>query len=214
MKSFHSLKAIRFIPFIFLFAIIIVASISASPAQLAKPGAPTASATANGGEIIISWNAVPGAQYYTVGWVNWTDAKPLSDAGQDWLSQFNYTTVPGSATSHTVKGLDGGDDHSALIRATDVPGAEARFGGGWSRFSDSSAPVQPAEQHGAGFCPITGLPLGDEGYLSVGNQVTTARGTQSFALTGSSTPSSISFSRSDGVVQLFSPHSGRRFVQV
>ena len=162
MKPLHSLKAVRFTPPLLLFAIIVIASIAAAPAQLAKPDAPVVSATANGGEILISWNPVPGAHYYTVGWVNWTDARPLSDAGQDWLSQFNYTTVPGGVTSHTVKGLDGGDDHYAIIRATDVSGNNGRFGGGWSPFSEWSSSVQPAEQHGAGFCPITGLPLGDE----------------------------------------------------
>ena len=214
MKSFHSLKAVRFTPLIFLFATIIIASIAATPAQLAKPDAPTVSATANGGEIVISWNPVAGAYYYTVGWVNWTDAKPLFDAGEDWLHLFNYTTVPGSVTSHTVKGLDGGEDHYAVTRATDVVGNDGRFGGGWSPFSEWSSPARPAGQHGAGFCPITGLPLGDDGYLSVGDQVTTSRGNQSFILTGSSTPSSIAFSNTDNVLQLFSPHSGRRFVQV
>ncbi len=129
-----------------LFAIIIIASIAATPAQLAKPDAPTAEATANGGEMTISWDPVPGAQYYTVGWVNWTDAKPISDAGEDWLSQFYYTTVLGSETSYAVKGLDGGDDHYAIIRATDVEGvAEGRFGGGWSPFSDWSSPIQPVD---------------------------------------------------------------------
>ena len=130
-----------------LFAIIIVAGIAATPAQLAMPDAPTVRATANGGEMTISWNPVPGAQYYTVGWVNWTDAKPISDAGEDWLSQFHYTTVLGSETSYLVKGLNGGDDHYAIVRATDIEGVAAgRFGGGWSPFSAWSSPVQPAVQ--------------------------------------------------------------------
>ena len=136
---------IKFTSSVFLLAIIITASIAAAPATLATPGAPTAQATANGGEMTISWNQVPGAQYYTVGWVNWTDAKPISDAGEDWLSQFYYTTVLGSETSYTVKGLDGGDDHYAIVRATDIEGAAGRFGGGWSMFSAWSLPVQPAD---------------------------------------------------------------------
>lgn len=138
-------RFIKLTPPLFLFAIIIIASIAAAPATLATPDAPTAQATANGGEMTVSWNQVPGAQYYTVGWVNWTDAKPISDAGEDWLSQFHYTTVLGSETSYTVKGLDGGDDHYAIIRATDIEGIAGRFGGGWSMFSAWSLPVQPAD---------------------------------------------------------------------
>ena len=89
-----------------------IGAVAATPAVLPQPGGPTVQATSNGGEIIISWDRVSGAQYYTVGWVNWTDGKPVSDAGGDWLSLFHYTTVLASETSYTVKGLDGGDDHT------------------------------------------------------------------------------------------------------
>lgn len=174
---------------------------------MAKPDAPTASATANGGEIRISWNPVPGAQYYTVGWVNWTEAQPLSNAGQDWLHLFNYTTVPGNVASHTVKGLNGGEDHYAIIRATDGQGVEARFGGGWSPFSEWSLATQPAGQHGAGFCPITGLPLGDEGYLSVGASTTHAVG-QTFTLNSIAKQATIRLGDSD-----YPPFTGRQYIK-
>ena len=129
--------------------------------MLSKPAAPNIQATANGGELEITWDSIPGAQYYTVGWINWTEGQPVHADGGDWLSFFNYTTVEGSQTSYTVKGLDGGDNYYANIRATDVAGITAgRFGGSYSTWSDwSSSPAQPAGQHGEGFCPITGLPL-------------------------------------------------------
>lgn len=166
-------KPARALSLIVLIATLLVAGIAATPAQLAPPAAPAVQATGNSGEIVISWNQVPGAQYYTVGWVNWTAAKPLSDAGQDWLSLFHYTTVPGNLTSYTVKGLTAGDDHYGIIRATDEAGSAGRFGGGYSQFSSwSSSPAQPAGQHGDGFCPITGLPLPEGGYLGVGETVT------------------------------------------
>ncbi len=155
-----------------LVATVLVAGVAATPAALPKPGAPTVTGTGNGGEIRISWNRTPGARYYTVGWVNWTDARPVADAGGDWLSMFHYTTVLGSETSYTVNGLDGGDDHYAIMRATDVAGGGARFGGGYSSWSAwSSSAAQPDGQHGAGFCPITGLPLPDGGYLEVGESI-------------------------------------------
>ena len=163
-------KLKRIIPLLILLAAFAVAGIAATPAVLAKPVAPNIQATANGGELEITWDRIPGAQYYTVGWINWTEGKPVLDAGGDWLSLFHYTTVAGHRTSYTVKGQNGGDNHYAIIRATDVGGASGRFGGGYSTWSSwSSSPAQPAGQHGEGFCPITGLPLPEGGYLSVGD---------------------------------------------
>ena len=112
-------------------------------ATSSTPNAPTARATGNVGGMTISWDQVQGAQYYTVGWINWTKAKPLFDAGEDWLSLFHYTTILGDETSYTVNGLTGGEDHYAIIRATDV--ATGRFGEGYSEWSAwSSTAVQPA----------------------------------------------------------------------
>ena len=141
---------------------------------------------------MISWNPVPGAQYYTVGWINWTEGKPLLDAGQDWFSLFHYATVLGTETSYTVKGLEGGEDYHANVRATDVAGAVGRLGGGWSPLSAWSIPaVQPAGQHGEGFCPITGLPLPEGGYLSVGDTISVGAGLLTFRLDSATTPSSV-----------------------
>ena len=124
-----------------LLAAIMIASIAAMPATLARPEAPTARATGNTGEITISWDRIQGAEYYTVGWINWTQGQELSDKGEDWTSLFHYTTVLGSVTSYTVNGLVGGDNHHAIIRATDE--ADGRFGGGYSDWSDWSPAVQP-----------------------------------------------------------------------
>ena len=168
-------KSARIFPLFILVAALLIAGIAATSATLAQPDGPSVQATANGGEIVISWDKVSGAQYYTVGWVNWTKGKPVSDAGGDWLSLFHYTTVLGSETSYTVKGLEEGQDHYAIIKATD---AADRFGGGYSQWSAwSSSSVQPAGQHGEGFCPITGLPLPPTGYLSVSQSSTPLFGT-------------------------------------
>lgn len=206
-------KLFRFTPPLLLIAIIIMASIAAAPATLAKPEAPTVSATANGGEVVIAWTAVPGAQYYTVGWVNWTEAEPLSDAGEDWLSLFHYTTVPGDRTSYTVKGLNGGEDYYAIIRATDVAGTRGRFGGGYSPFSAwSPSAAQPAGEHGVGFCPITGLPLGEDGYLGLGDTATFDEYTVTVQRV--ETPESVTLTSSDGTKTERKAPAGRRWLRI
>ncbi len=156
----------RIVPLFILVAALLIAGIAATPAVLSKPLAPTIEATTNGGELEITWDRIPGAQYYTVGWINWTEGKPVLDAGGDWLSLLHYTTVAGHRTSYTVKGQNGGDTHYAIIRATDVSGTSGRFGGGYSAWSDwSSRPAQPV-------LSITGMAPPEGGYLSVGDSAT------------------------------------------
>lgn len=213
-EGHRSVRANAITPPLLLLAIIIIASMAAAPAQLATPDAPRVHATANAGEMVIVWDPVPGAQYYTVGWVNWAEAKPLSDSGEDWLHLFTYTTVPGNVASHVVKGLEGGADHYAIIRATGVAGTEGRFGGGWSAWSGWSPPVQPAGQHGDGYCPITGLPIADGGYLGIGDTVGSDYDGNSFTLNSASAPERITIDFPDNGSQLVLPRTGQRFVQV
>ena len=66
IRAMHSLKSIRFIPFLLLIATICFSGIAAMPAVLPTPSAPTAVATANAGEIRVSWQSVADAQFYTV----------------------------------------------------------------------------------------------------------------------------------------------------
>ncbi len=207
-------KLTRTIPLFVLAAALLAAGIAATPAALTKPERPSVAATENGGEIEISWASIQGAQFYTIGWINWTKGQPVETAGGDWLSLFHYTTVVGSQTSYTVQGLDEGDNYFAIIRATDLADGSERFGGSYSDWSDWSATAaQPAGQHGDGFCPITGLPLGD-GYLGVGDSVASSFDDQSFIMTSHSAPETINLSYADDPNQDFSPRSGRRFVQV
>ena len=144
----------KFIP-LFL-AIAVLLAVAAAPGVLNQPAAPLIQSTQNGGELEITWDAIPGAQFYTVGWINWTEGAPVHASGGDWLSLFHYTTVAGDRTSYTVKGQNGGDNHYAIIRATDVGGTSGRFGGGYSTWSAwSSAPAQPAGHPTPGDPPAT-----------------------------------------------------------
>ena len=197
-------KCTRTIPMLVLLATFALAGIAATPAVLAQPVAPNIQATANGGELEITWDRIPGAQFYTVGWINWTEGKPVADAGGDWLSLFHYTTVAGDRTSYTVKGQIGGDNHFAIIRATDVGGTAGRFGGSYSPFSDwSSRPAQPAGR-------IIGLPTSAADHLSVGD---TANFDQySVTVTRVATPQTITFNLSDGGTEDREPPSGRRWL--
>ena len=195
-------KLTRIVPLFVLLSTFAIAGIAATPAVLSKPVVPTAQATANGGELEITWNSIPGAQYYTIGWVNWTEGKPVADAGGDWHSLFYYTTVKGSETSYTVKGLNGGDEHYAIIRATDV---DNRFGGGWSEWSGWSIPTQPARG-------IIGLPTPESEYLSVGDTATFDQ--YSVTVTSVTTPHMVTLSRSDGTTYDREPVPGRRWLRI
>ena len=192
----------KIVPFLVLVAGLSIAGIAATPAVLTQPAAPTAQVTSDGGEMVISWDSIPGAQFYTVGWVNWTEGEPVSDAGGDWHSLFHYTTVRGSETSYTVKGLNGGDDHHAIIRATDV---DNRFGGGYSGWSGWSAAVQPEPR-------IIALPVPGTDYLSVGDSATFDQ--YSVTVTGATTPQTVRWIRSDRTEYDRVPPAGRRWLLI
>ena len=199
-------KWTRTIPMLVLLATFALAGIAATPAVLTQPVAPNIQATENGGELEITWDRIAGAQYYTVGWINWTEGKPVADAGGDWLSLFHYTTVTGDRASYTVKGLNGGDDHYAIIRATDVGGASGRFGGSYSDWSSwSSSHAQPAGR-------IIGLPVTEAEHLSVGDKATFDQ--YSVTVTRVTAPQTVRWTRSDGTQYDRKPPSGRRWLIV
>lgn len=112
---------------------------------LPKPAAPTATATGNPGEIRVSWQSVSGARFYTVGWINRDDYNRAQAAG-DWQSAFHYATVLASNTDYTVSGLTAGAQYWTIVGAR-----TARFDGDPATWSDWSAGVTTAGQHGA--CP-------------------------------------------------------------
>lgn len=166
MENMLSFKTVNLKLLGLLLAVILIASIAAVPAVLPEPNAPTAVATANAGELHVAWDTVPGARFYTVGWINRNDFLSVGSGGE-WLSEFHYATVPASRTSYTVSGLKAGEEYWTIVGAR-----RQRDGGDATRWSASwSGLVTTSGQHGEGFCPITGLPLPPEGYLSVGDVV-------------------------------------------
>ena len=203
MQTIRSLKAVKFAPIVLLLAII---SIAAAPAALATPNAPTAAATSNAGEIVASWQSVAGAQFYTVGWINRNDYQQIGSSG-DWQSAFHYATIPASRTSYTVNGLKAGEEYWTIIGARTT-----RVGGDSPSWSAWSGLVTTAGQHGAGFCPITGLPLPPGGYLGVGDTATF--GSYTITINSIATPNSVTLSATDGTTVEREAPSGRRWLEI
>ena len=110
-----------------------------------------------------------------MGWANLEEVDQMTSAGREWLDAFHFTTIPSRYTSHTISGLAPETSYFVIIGAQG-----ARFGSQDLTWSEWSQPATTASQHGAGICPITGLPLPEGGYKSLGD--TTTSDLQSFTL--------------------------------
>ena len=174
--------------FLALVAILLVVGVAAMPGALAEPSTPTVVATADAGELRATWSATAGAQFYVVGWANRDEVSQMIDTGRDWLDAFHYATIPSSYTGHTITGIKASTEYAVIIGAKTT-----RFGGDeptWSQWNFATT----AGQHGAGFCPITGLPLPPGGYLSVGDTETFGVKPQAYVdvtLNSATTPTSV-----------------------
>ena len=158
-------KSTHIIPFFLLTAVLVLAGIAAMPSTLVQPAVPQAVATANSGELHVTWSATSGAQFYTVGWANRDEASQMVGAGREWLDAFHYATVPSDYTSHIIAGIKPETEYAVII------GARAqRYGGdiAWSPWTFATT----SGLHGEGFCPITGLEIPAGGYLAVGDTFT------------------------------------------
>ena len=159
-------KPARALSLIVLVATLLVAGIAAMPAQLAPPSQPTVIATANAGELQVSWNPVAGAQHYTVGYASPDEMDRMAAAGRNRLDAFTYTTIGAENTSHTITSLE-----PETVYWVTVGAHTQRFGATDLVWATRHAVATTAGEHGDGFCPITGLPIPAGGYLSVGQTV-------------------------------------------
>ena len=111
----------------------LVASIAAMPATLVRPDRPVVAATANAGELFVSWDAVPSAGHYTVGYANLDDLNQMAAAGRNALDAFYYVTIGAANTNHILSGLKPGTGYYVLIGArTKRFGATDLTWGPWS----------------------------------------------------------------------------------
>ena len=128
-----------------LVATLLTAGVAAMPATLSSPTLPTVMATANPGELLITWDAVPDAQHYTIGYANLDELEQMTEAGRSALDAFYYVTIGAAHTVHTLNGLEPGIDYYVLVGAqTKRFGADDLVWGPWSsavRTAEASCPT-------------------------------------------------------------------------
>ena len=83
----------------------------------------------NPGEVIISFEAVPGATHYRIGYVNMETDHPLAEASGtgEWIEAFiyadvdarNFVVTPEGSTQYTLRRLAQGVSHAFTVRTSD-----------------------------------------------------------------------------------------------
>lgn len=195
-------KRLRVFSVLGLVAMLFITLVAASPATLPAPGTPRVAATAESGELSVTWGASQGAQFYMVGWANLEEVAQMTGAGREWADAFHFVTIPAQYTSHEIAGLKPDTAYLVIIGASNT-----RYGGSGLTWSPWSQPATTAGQHGAGFCPITGLQIPEGGYLAVGD---TQRWTDAtFKLTSATSPETNTLS---GIA--FQPNEGDRYLEL
>ena len=115
--------------------------------DLVAPGNVVAQDTGNSGEVRISWDAVPGAAYYRIGWVAYSDVEPIIASGGDWLERFAFIDIQNRGqTQHTITRLTPGVQYAFIVASND-----GRYGTpqwpeatGWQFLNLTPAPASQA----------------------------------------------------------------------
>ena len=113
------------------------------------PPPPKAVTAANGsipGRVVVSWDAVPDAAFYRIGWVAMEDYNALPDQSL-WLEIFRFVDIGNRGqTSYTITRLTPGIEYSFIVATNDT-----RYGApawsSWATLTLTAAPataVQPA----------------------------------------------------------------------
>ena len=125
-------KMQRFIvPVVIVATLAILAAIVSGAPPAEAQGRPPATANIqivnghNPGEVIISWNAVPAATHYRIGYVNMVTDYPLAKSTEggrtgNWLETFVYVDVEAqnfvtSGTVYTIRRLEQGVRHAFVV---------------------------------------------------------------------------------------------------
>ena len=125
----------------------------------------------NPGEVVISWDAVPQATHYRIGYVNMVQDYPLAKASVtgEWIEAFVYVdvnarnfTVSGGRVQYTLRRLAQGDRHAFTVLTSDDYVDTGADGSVSSEFSwppqGSRWQFHEVADHG-GACPTTGVPI-------------------------------------------------------
>ena len=163
--------------------------------------------------MLVSWTPAFGSRANRVGWASEPDVLAASAAG-NWLEAFNFVDLAAAKRTYTVKRLQPGTRHAFLV-ATSAGGGNYNYSS-WILLTTTAAPAAtpcPTAAPGQhptqpGFCPITGLPLGENGYQAVNDTVTGALG--SYTLQAVTYPSSVQILPGGDYYQ---PGDGRMYVR-
>ena len=79
-----------------------VNTVAHAQGDLVAPSNVTAQHTGNPGEVRISWDAVPNAEYYRIGWVAYSDVEPIIASGGDWLEHFAFIDIENPRPDRTL----------------------------------------------------------------------------------------------------------------
>ena len=115
--------------------------------DLVAPSNVAAQNTGNTGEVRISWDSVPDAAYYRIGWVAYSDVEPIIASGGDWLEHFAFIDIENRGqTQHTITRLTPGVQYAFIVASND-----GRYGtpqwpsaAGWRYLTLTEAPASQA----------------------------------------------------------------------
>ncbi len=147
-----TVKAYFLMPVAILLLLAIFAG--AVSAQDAPLPAPTGIAANNGnaiGEAIVSWDTVPGAAFYRIGWVALPDYQATVADGRDWLEAFHFLDIANTRqTQWTLSRLTPGVQYAFIVASNDARHGNPQYGN-WSELitltpeSETKPPVSPKD---------------------------------------------------------------------
>ena len=124
-----------------------VNTVAHAQGDLVAPSNVAAQNTRNPGEVRISWDAVPNAAYYRIGWVAYSDVAPIIASGRDWLEHFAFIDIENRGqTEHTIARLTPGVQYAFIMASNDGRYGTPRWPPttGWAFLTLNEAPATHA----------------------------------------------------------------------
>ena len=124
-----------------------VNTVAHAQGDLSAPSNVAAQNTGNPGEVRISWDAVPNAAYYRIGWVAYSDVEPIIASGGDWLEHFAFIDIENRGqTQRTIARLTPGVQYAFIMASNDGRYGTPRWPPetGWAFLTLNEAPATQA----------------------------------------------------------------------
>ena len=115
--------------------------------DLVAPTNVAAQNTGTAGKVRISWDAVPNAAYYRIGWVAYSDVAPIIASGGDWLEHFAFIDIENRGqTEHFITRLTPGVVYAFIMASNDGRYGTPRWppATGWAFLTLNEAPAPHA----------------------------------------------------------------------